>query len=114
MKGELVAKEPTMAGAAEEERKFKEMFRILDTRIIGYISCEALQGVLSPMKNEVGLKEEEIKEMIFEEIDKNKDQRITFNGKDTCDIDNGQSLCDYSEIRIPKNIVMKTIKFVFI
>ncbi|XP_046370574.1 troponin C, skeletal muscle-like [Haliotis cracherodii] len=68
-----------MAGAAEEERKFKEMFRILDTRIIGYISCEALQGVLSPMKNEVGLKEEEIKEMIFEEIDKNKDQRITFN-----------------------------------
>ncbi len=64
-----------------EEQKYKEMFRILDTRTIGYIPCDVFEGIVAKMKSEVGLKDEEIKELVYDEIDEDKNQKITFNGK---------------------------------
>ena len=63
----------------EEEKKYKEIFRILDTNTVGYIKNDELAAVIDRMKEEVGMKDEEVKQLV-DDIDKNKDQKIQFNG----------------------------------
>ncbi|XP_041363610.1 troponin C, slow skeletal and cardiac muscles-like [Gigantopelta aegis] len=62
----------------EEERTFKEIFRILDRKISGYIPCKDFQLILLAVKTEVGLTDDDIQE-VLDDADKNKDGKITFN-----------------------------------
>ncbi|XP_041378164.1 troponin C, skeletal muscle-like [Gigantopelta aegis] len=62
----------------EAEKKFKEIFRILDINTVGYIKNDELAAVIDRMKEEVGMKDEEVKQLV-DDIDKNKDQKIQFN-----------------------------------
>ena len=64
----------------EDERTFKEIFRILDRKTSGYIPCEDFQSILLAVKSEVGLTDDDIQE-VLDDADKNKDGKITFNGE---------------------------------
>ncbi|XP_067671556.1 troponin C, skeletal muscle-like [Haliotis asinina] len=69
-----------MAGVVDIDSEFqmKEYFRILDTKIIGYIPYDEFHLIIKGFQGEISLTDEEVTN-VLDVVDNNKDGRITFN-----------------------------------
>ncbi|KAK6169419.1 hypothetical protein SNE40_020480 [Patella caerulea] len=61
------------------ESLIKDMFRVLDKNRCGFLTCAEFRTLISGM-SEVSVTKDEMEELI-EDVDKNRDGRVTYDGK---------------------------------
>lgn len=64
----------------EEVDFYKNLFRMLDKKNNGFITCDHLRYILQGLAKEVDLTEEEIEDMIAD-IDEDKNGEVSFEGE---------------------------------